>query len=168
MQFSKKNAFCKYTLFLISCLTLISYTTPSYAINKKDPLSIWPKAEDGYKKIIIQLPKIQDENLHKVELIPEKTIKVDCNHIMINGTIETKPLTGWGYEYYVLNQIGQPASTMMACNPPTLSNKTIAIQTNLPFLRYNSKLPIVVYIPKNIHLSYRIWSAGALQNTENK
>lgn len=168
MQISKKYTLCKYAFFLLSSLTLITYAVPSHAVNKKDPLSIWPKAEAGYKRVIIQLPPLSDEELSKVELLPQQTMKTDCNRILINGDIETKPLSGWGYEYYVLSKIYEPASTRMACNPPTLSSKPITIQTNLSFLRYNSKLPIVVYVPKNIHLSYRIWSAGALQNTEDK
>lgn len=168
MQPSKKYVFYKYSFFLLSCLTLISYGAPSHAANKKDPLSIWPQAEAGYKRVIIQLPSLPDEDLAKVELLPQQTMKTDCNRILINGDMETKPLSGWGYEYYVLSKIYEPASTRMACIPPTLSSKAITIQTNLPFLRYNSKLPIVVYIPKNIHLSYRIWSAGALQNTEGQ
>jgi ecotin len=30
-----------------------------------------------------------------------------------------------------------------------------------PFLiRYNSRLPVVVYVPKGVEVKYRVWSAG--------
>lgn len=168
MHFSKKISLYKYGLFLLCCFSMVFYTMTGYAANKKDPMSIWPKAESGYKRVVIQLPTLKDEDAYRVELVPQKTMKADCNHIMINGKIETRPLTGWGYEYYVLSQIYPPASTRMACIPEITQSKSISIQTNLSFIRYNSKLPIVVYIPKDIQLSYRIWSAASLQNAENK
>ncbi|CAI3925446.1 Serine protease inhibitor ecotin (Eco) (PDB:1SLU) [Commensalibacter communis] len=166
MPFSKNFSLCKICLSLIGFFSFFLNVTTGYTTDTKDPMSIWPKPEKGFKQIVIQLPHLQDEDLYRVELIPEKTLKADCNHIMINGTIETKPLTGWGYEYYVLSQIGQPASTRMACFPQTTELKQIAIHTNLKFLRYNSKLPLVIYTPKDIHLSYRVWSAGELKNAE--
>jgi ecotin len=34
-----------------------------------------------------------------------------------------------------------------------------------PFLRYNSKLPIVIYVPDGFSVRYRTWSAdGAAQD----
>lgn len=166
MSSSKKSIMYNFSLFTIGCLSLISYSNTGYATNKKDPMAIWPKAESGYKQIVLNLPNIPNEDFYRIELIPEKTMKTDCNHVMINGVMEVKPLTGWGYEYYVLSKVNEPASTRMACIPQTIKTKEIAIQTNLPLINYNSKLPLVVYIPKEIRLSYRIWSAGNLQNTE--
>lgn len=168
MTFLKKSTVCKLGLLLLNCLSFTLYSNVGYAAEKKDPMSIWPKPESGYKQIVIKLPILENEELYRVELIPEKIMKTDCNHIMINGEIETKPLIGWGYEYYVLSKINEPASTRMACIPQKIESKSIAIQTNLPFIDYNSKLPLVIYIPKNIDLSYRIWSAGLLQNAEKK
>lgn len=168
MHFFKKTSLSKFSLFLLCCFSMIFFTMTGNATNKKDPMSIWPKAELGYKRVVIQLPTLKDEDAYRVELVPQKTMKADCNHIMINGKIEIKPLTGWGYEYYVLSQISPPASTRMACFPAVTQSKSITIQTDLSFIRYNSKLPIVVYIPKDVQLSYRIWSAAPLQNAENK
>ncbi|EHD14520.1 hypothetical protein CIN_04520 [Commensalibacter intestini A911] len=166
MIFFKKSTVYKNCLLLLTCLSFTLYSHTGQAAEKKDPMAIWPKPEKGYKQVVIQLPMLQNEELYRVELIPEKTIKTDCNRVMISGEMDTKPLTGWGYEYYVLSKINEPASTRMACIPQKIENKAIAIQTNLPFIDYNSKLPLVIYIPKNIHLSYRVWSAGLLHNAE--
>jgi len=32
------------------------------------------------------------------------------------------------------------------------------------FIRYNSRLPIVVYVPEGVEVRYRIWEAGAEVN----
>jgi ecotin len=32
------------------------------------------------------------------------------------------------------------------------------------FIRYNSRLPIVVYVPEGVEVRYRIWKAGAEVN----
>lgn len=151
--------------FILSCTT-IATTSTGYAATKKDPLAIWPKAEKGYKKIVIKVPALQDEDARRVELVPQKLMKVDCNHTMISGAMQVKPLTGWGYEYYVLASMGPAISTRMACPDGTLHTKPVNVITQLSLLRYNSKLPIVVYVPTDIELSYRIWSAADLQKTK--
>ncbi|MDI2089785.1 ecotin [Commensalibacter oyaizuii] len=140
----------------------------AYSASKKDPLSIWPKPEQGYKRVVIDLPVLHDEDNYKIELVPQKSMQVDCNRFMVSGTMETKPLTGWGYEYYVLSSIGPAASTRMACPGSTMQSKLIPVQTRMGFIRYNSKLPIVVYVPKDITMSYRVWSANPLQQGTEK
>ncbi len=37
---------------------------------------------------------------------------------------------------------------------------SLPLATAQRFVRYNSKLPIVVYAPKDIDVNYRIWQAG--------
>ncbi|HNN33140.1 MAG TPA: ecotin family protein [Ottowia sp.] len=31
-------------------------------------------------------------------------------------------------------------------------------------MRYNSKLPVVVFVPEGMGLRWRVWSAGAMQD----
>lgn len=49
---------------------------------------------------------------------------------------------------------------MMGCGDQ--APKESFVTTNLgdeAFVRYNSKLPIVVYAPKDMDVKYRVWSA---------
>ncbi|MOA43304.1 Ecotin precursor [compost metagenome] len=49
---------------------------------------------------------------------------------------------------------------MMACPEKTKTQKFVtAYLGDNSLLRYNSKLPIVVYTPENIDVKYRVWKA---------
>ncbi len=159
--------FKKRFLFLISFLSTFPLLHP-LAQNSKKNLQIWPKAEKGYQRFIIQLSTLANEDAARIELIPQKKILVDCNTILIHGNMQSKTIQGWGYNYYRLDSISLPASTLMACPNQTKQNKLISISTNLPFIKYNSKLPIVIYVPKDINLSYRVWSASDLYQGTSK
>ena len=57
-------------------------------------------------------------------------------------------------------RIGPIASTMMACPDGKKEKKFVtAYLGDNSLLRYNSKLPIVVYTPENVEVKYRIWKA---------
>jgi ecotin len=40
----------------------------------------------------------------------------------------------------------------------------VAVNSQLPLQRYNSRMPIVVYVPKGAEVRYRIWKAGKETN----
>ena len=124
-----------------------------------DVLKPWPAASAGYSRHVIELPALDDENARKVELIAGKTMDVDCNRHSIGGRWQEKSVEGWGYNYYELSDVGQPVSTLMAC--PDNSRKPAFVQVGgEPVLvRYNSKLPLVIYAPSDIEVRYRIWAA---------
>jgi ecotin len=54
------------------------------------------------------------------------------------------------------------AGTLMAINPnePKV-NRFITLGGDPHLIRYNSNLPIVVYVPEGVEVRYRIWSAEA-------
>ena len=121
-------------------------------------LHAFPEAESGMTRHVIQLPQAEQEQLLKLELIPGKTLEVDCNRQFFGGSLEAKDLQGWGYSYYVLSSVKGPASTLMACPPDQAKkNAFVQVNTDLGLVRYNSKLPVVVYTPDDIELQYRIW-----------
>lgn len=126
-----------------------------------EALKPYPAASAGYNRHVIELPAQADEAEHKVELIAGKTLEVDCNQQRLGGKWQEKTVEGWGYNYYELAQVGPALSTLMAC--PDNSRKQAFVQVGgEPLLvRYNSKLPLVIYAPAEMEVRYRIWSAAA-------
>jgi ecotin len=54
------------------------------------------------------------------------------------------------------------AGTLMAVDPEAPQAERFITLGGEPFLiRYNSRLPIVVYAPEGVEVRYRIWSAGS-------
>lgn len=49
----------------------------------------------------------------------------------------------------------------MACPDGTSKQDFVPVVGDGFLLRYNSKLPLVLYVPKDIEVRYRIWSASA-------
>ncbi len=120
----------------------------------------YPKAEKGMKRQVIQLTPEKDESTLKVELLIGQTLEVDCNKHRLGGELDSKTLEGWGYDYYVFDKVTSPVSTMMACPDGKKEKKFITAYLGEDgMLRYNSKLPIVVYTPENVEVKYRIWKA---------
>ncbi|MGR5062066.1 ecotin family protein [Photobacterium sp. DNB22_13_2] len=110
----------------------------------------------GFTKHVIQLDAVEDENqTRRVQIIANSVMNVDCNIKALPMDIERRSLEGWGYSYYVLEKQTNYASTMMACEKE-------ASDTNLQFhsdlLRYNSKLPLVIYAQDDVKVDYSVWA----------
>lgn len=151
------------TAFASTSALATTQETNSQPLEKVAP---YPKAEKGMKRQVIQLTPEQDESTLKVELLIGQTLEVDCNQHRLGGQLESKNLEGWGYNYYVVDKVTGPASTMMACPEGKKEKKFVtAYLGDAGMLRYNSKLPIVVYTPENVEVKYRIWKAD--ENVQN-
>jgi ecotin len=150
----------------LACLSA-SVTAATTPLEKVAP---YPKAEKSMKRQVITLPEQKDESTYKVELLIGQTMEVDCNQHRLGAKLESKTLEGWGYDYYVVDKVSSPVSTMMACPDGKKTQKFVtAYLGDDAMMRYNSKLPIVVYTPDNVDVKYRIWKAeDAVQNAEQR
>ncbi|MDH6308545.1 ecotin [Dysgonomonas sp. PFB1-18] len=151
--------FFKSISIMFSIGMLMSFSSMLNAQDKLDldkVLKPFPAATEELSRYVIELEPKQDESLYQVELIPGKVMSVDCNRHRLSGFIAEMDLEGWGYNYYEFTTEGEVASTMMACFGPK-EDKFVTAETLM--VRYNSKLPIVVYAPKGYEIKYRIWSA---------
>ncbi|QEA14120.1 ecotin [Comamonas flocculans] len=124
-------------------------------------LKAFPAALPGHQRHVIELPALADESTRKLELIGGKAMTLDCNARGMDGGFEAQDVPGWGYTYWVLKSQGQVRSTMMMCPPGT--EKPGFVQAEPLLLRYNSKLPVVVFVPQGMQLRWRVWQAGELQ-----
>lgn len=159
----KRTALIVSGLMMAMSASSMAATTGETADISQQPLekvAPYPKAEKGMTRQVIYLPKQESEENFKVELLIGKTLEVDCNRHMMGGKLVSKTLQGWGYDYLVLEQLSSPASTMMACPNQTKTKQFVAANLgDKAFARYNSKLPMVVYVPKDVEVKYRIWTA---------
>ncbi|MGU3414135.1 serine protease inhibitor ecotin [Enterobacteriaceae bacterium C23F] len=162
----KNTAKFAVALLSLACVSAsaVASTTP---LEKVAP---YPKAEKGMKRQVITLPEQKDESGYKVELLVGQTLEVDCNQHRLGAKLESKTLEGWGYDYYVVDKVSSPVSTMMACPDGKKTEKFVtAYLGDDAMMRYNSKLPIVVYTPENVDVKYRIWKAeDSVQNAEQR
>ncbi len=141
------------------------------AVLAADDLKPFPESESGYRRVVIRLPAVNTPDDRRVELIFGKTLEVDCNRHILSAQLTRKVVQGWGYEYFVLGNVRGPASTLMAC-PPNEPKRAAFVRIGFGtddvqhgWLRYNPKLPIVAYVPDDIELRYRIWSADQKTDT---
>jgi serine protease inhibitor ecotin len=81
--------------------------------------------------------------------------------IEVGGTIKEETIKGWGFPRYIVSKLGPMAGTLMAIDPraPKVA-RFIKLGGDPYLIRYNSRLPIVVYVPEGVEVRYRIWTAG--------
>lgn len=121
----------------------------------------YPAPASGYQRLVIELAPQSSEDQFKIEILAGKTLPVDCNRVVLGGELNEKVAEGWGYTYYVLEKVAPPASTKMACPPDEQPKQTfVAVRSQQALVRYNSKLPLVVYVPEDFEVRYRVWQAG--------
>lgn len=128
---------------------------------KLEEVAPFPKPESGFARQVIHLTPQAREDDYQVEILAGKTLNVDCNRQRLGGILEEKNLEGWGYPFYRLENVIGPMSTLMACPDGKSHQDFVPVVGDGFMLRYNSKLPIVLYVPKDVEVRYRIWSASS-------
>lgn len=149
-------------LGLAACSSIPALAVPPadtpQANDATSDLRAFPQTRNGQTRHVIRLPAHSDEDALKIELIVGKTITIDCNYHSFGGRIEERTAEGWGYNYYVLESLGQGVSTLKGC-PPGSERQAFVRSSHQELVRYNSRLPLVVYAPSDVEVRYRVWRA---------
>src|SRR4030067_386191 len=128
---------------LVTTILLVVCSALAFAA---DDIKAFPPAEEGMTRHVIRLPKQEDESAFRVDLIIGKTVKTDAiNRYFFGGTLETEAIPGWGFDRYILRQLGPMAGTLMAVDPGApQAERFVSLGGEARLLRYNSRLPLVV------------------------
>lgn len=133
-------------------------------------LEAFPQAKDGEIRHVIYLgDKLRgEEENFKVELIPGKVAKTDgVNVARVGLFLDPVTLKGWGYTYYHVSGKDLVMSTMMAVPEGVAPVERFVAGKSL-MVRYNSRLPIVIYSPEGVDVRYRLWTGGELLEVPTK
>jgi ecotin len=143
--------------YAITASVLLAATSFVFAA---DNMKAFPPAEKGMVRYVLQVPKQADEFAFKVELIVGKTVQLEeGNRYFFSGQITAENIEGWGFTRYVVSALGPMAGTLMAVDPDAPKVPRFITLAGEPYLiRYNSQLPVVVYVPEGVEVRYRIWS----------
>ncbi len=123
----------------------------------------YPEAEEGMVRYVLFLEPKEDESRFQVELIVGKVVETDgVNRVGFGSQVEKKTVKGWGYPMYAApkdafenmfsTRIGVPEGRPKVKQFVTLGGGPMLV-------RYNSKLPVVVYVPAGGEVRYRVWEA---------
>ncbi|MFY4706695.1 serine protease inhibitor ecotin [Burkholderia glumae] len=124
-------------------------------------LKMFPAPQPGMQRAVISLPPAELKDDLRVQVIVGKTMPTDCNVHFFPARLQHDTLPGSGYPYYRVTDIGPVAATKMACAPSATPQSAFVIGRGDGFLlRYNSRLPVVVYVPDGYEVRYRLWQGS--------
>ena len=144
----------------------VSYTAADY--QPQESSRMFPAPDNGLVQHILTLPKLENEADYRIEIAIGRSEQVDCNKHNLKGEIAQHTVQGWGYNYYQVDAIVPGPSTMMACFDEAKKTTFLTLPQRLN-LEYDSRLPMVFYLPEGAQLRYRVWHAmGDYQYSEAK
>lgn len=142
---------------LMGVIFAVHSASAQETLTKVDP-QIFPKPEKGYKMMVIDVPYSDRDQDKRIEFSVGKMMEVDgCNHFGLNGETTQLDLQGWGYTYYVFKTDGQVIGTQMGC--PDAAKRNLFVSAQPTAVRYNGKMPIIIYIPEEYDVQFKIFSA---------
>lgn len=156
----------------LSMLTVLLVTLVTSAAIGEDHkyLKAFPQAGDGMVRYVIELPHKErgEDNGFRVEITVGKEMVTDgVNLARLAGKIEAKPLKGWGFTYYEVAKFGPVATTRIGVRPGAPKVKKFVSIPSMT-IAYNSRIPLVVYVPEGGEVRYRIWKASETTEKANK
>jgi len=140
------------------------------SVNAGDNMKAFPPPDQGQIRYVILLAEQDNQSNYQVELIVGQTVKIDeSNQYFFGGQIKKENIVGWGFTRYVVNELGPMAGTLMAVDPHAPKvDRFIRLGGEPYMIRYNSRLPVVVYVPEGVDVRYRIWRAEPESKAANE
>ena len=139
-------------------------------------LTGYPERAPGLKRWVIQpsglLPKSADPLISahpldwRIQLIVGQTVRLDCNTKRLSGTGMTMRMLPKASGKALFEVKGPVAviSTKMACPDDQPTRTSFLSLGKQPYLvPYNASWPIVVDLPENVQLRWRVWKAETRQ-----
>ncbi len=120
----------------------------------------YPPAAAGRVRHVILLPAMEgeEENL-KVEIVAGRTIDTDgVNRYRLGGEFREKDIPGWGFSFFEVDALSGPVSTRIAPLAGAATERRFVAGPSV-LVRYNSRLPLVVYAPEGVEVRSRVWRA---------
>jgi ecotin len=99
----------------------------------------------------------------RVELVVGRTLMVDCNRHLLQGSLEEETVPGWGYPIYRVKGGGAMVSTRMACPGQAQRQEFVGLGGSPTLVPVNPRLPIVVVAPQELEVRWRLWRAERRQ-----
>ena len=96
----------KYLMLLVVLASLLPWAAS--AGQDADDLKPYPVAQEGSMRAVFRVPALENEADRKVEILVGKTLLVDCNRTWFGGDLEQRVVQGWGYPYFVLENVAPP------------------------------------------------------------
>ena len=148
--------------FLLTALVAVSFGVPNGAsaqdkTESERKFALFPPAASGSYRYVIHLPPLEKEQDAKVEIIAGRNATVDCNISWFGGSLTPSTIEGWGFDYFTLTASDRMSGTLMACPPDSKRTAFVPVRGEDFMLRYNSRLPIVIYAKDGLEIRYRIW-----------
>ncbi len=127
-------------------------------------LSPYPPAAAEERRWVISVPTTPAaaEDL-RVELVVGRTLLVDCNRHLLQGSVAEESVPGWGYPLYRVKGGSPVVSTRMACPDQAQRKEFVRLAGSPTLLPVNPRLPIVVVAPKDLEVRWRLWRADPRQ-----
>lgn len=134
-----------------------------------DNLKAYPPAAPGMTRFVLHLDPQDYEARYRIELlIGQSVVTDDRNHYFFAGKLTEESIPGWGFPYFQLKELGPMAGTLIGADPNAPKVKRFITLGGEPQLfRYNSRLPIVIYVPAGCEVRYRVWKAEAESKAMN-
>ena len=163
---------CSFSVGIVVVVALAVLASPVPLCAKDDNVDLkpWPDAREGQIRFVIRLPEQANEDEFKVEILVGKTVTLDAvNQYWFGGSLTQETIAGWGYPFWTVEVGKEMAGTMMAVpeDAPRIP-RLVPARFNNGLIRYNSKLPLVVYVPTGFETRYRIWSAGKSMEAQSE